>query len=148
MVITLQDQRLLDWAGAKLHCRWGAEAKTIASVDDGEILAVCVFDDFTKHNCTMHIASTTPRWGTASFIKACFRYPFIQCGLERVTFIVRADDPKIISLAERLGAQKEGRVRRYFSSCDALIYGMTWEDADRWIGEKHGQRFAFAAACA
>lgn len=141
MIITLQDQHLLDWTAARLHARWTPDAKTLALVDESEneLLAVVVFDDFTEHNCMMHIASTTPRWGQASFIKACFRYAFLQCGLERVTFLTRADNGEVIELVQRLGAKEEGRMRRYFGDCDALLWGILWSEC-KWLkGKQNGQ---------
>ena len=127
MIIALQDRRILDWAQARLHCRFDDECKTISSVDDdGGVLAVVIYERITRHDCLMHVSSTDPRWCSKPFLRAAFTYPFVQLGLERVTFVVSEENEEAMALCERLGAKREGRLRRGFGDADGIVWGLLW----------------------
>jgi RimJ/RimL family protein N-acetyltransferase len=101
---------------------------------DGQILAGVVYDMFRGYDVQMHIATTKDRkWMTKTFLHECFRYPFLQLGVKRVTGLVPASNEDARRFDEHLGFKLEGRVRL---GCpdgdDLLIYGML-KDECRWI---------------
>lgn len=131
-IIYAQDERLLDWCGERLRITFPPESRTIAAIDQAEILCVVAYSRFTPHNCEMSIASSSPRWCTRRFLKAGFHYPFVQCDLQRVSFVTTPDNEKTVSLLQRLGAVREGILRRWFGERDGLLYGMLKSEC-RWI---------------
>jgi len=103
---------------------YSTHCKTIANVTD-EIEAVVVYTRFTPHNCEMSIATNGKRtWGTRAFIKTCYRYPFIQCGLNRITVVIEADNDYSLRLCRKLGHVEEGCLKEWFGSKDGIVMRM------------------------
>lgn len=141
MIVTEQDPRLLAWAQHQLDMAFQPGARWIANVDDTGILCVVVYQNWHRTGCEMAIASSTPRWASRAFLRAGFAYPFEQLGLQRVTFVTSAWNYACITLCRRLGAVKEGELRRYYSDgSNAVIYGLFHEELPAWIlGGKHAE---------
>lgn len=132
-ILTLQDPRLLQWAGDRLQARFTPdEARTIAAVEGERLLCVVVYERFTPHSCMMHIASASPRWCTRRFLRAAFSYPFERLQLERVTFTTDVRNQRVNDLVRRLGARVDGVLRREHGDADGLLWGMTREECP-WI---------------
>lgn len=104
------DERLLPWAAARIGVvSFKPDAHTIGYERDGELIAVAVFDGFSVGDCNMHIASDgTGHWLTREFLAASFAYPFIQCGLRRVTGLVPAKNADALRFDQHLGFRREG----------------------------------------
>jgi len=105
-----QDERLLLWAAERIGVPcFRDDARTIGYARDGELMAVVVFDGFSPVDCNMHIASDgTRRWLTRELLTAAFAYPFIQCGLRRVTGLVPAKNTDALRFDQHLGFRREG----------------------------------------
>lgn len=143
MIITLQDPRLLAWAQNQLGVSFHAGSYTIASVErSGRILAVVVYTNWHRTGCELAIASTSPRWATQGFIRACLSYPFDQLGLKRLSMVTSAGNMPCRKLCRYLGAKVEGRLREWYADGnDAIVYGLFKSELPEWVfGDKHGQR--------
>ncbi|SEH89895.1 GNAT family N-acetyltransferase [Paraburkholderia hospita] len=105
-----QDERFLTWAAARIGVdRFRDDARTIAYEKDGELLAVIVFDGFSGSDMNMHVASDgTRQWLTRELLTAAFAYPFIQCGVRRVTGLVPAKNAAALKFDQHLGFRREG----------------------------------------
>lgn len=104
-------ERLIAWAVERIgQGDFRPDAVAIGMEDDaGNLMAVCVFDGFSAVDAYMHIASNgTGRWLTREFLTACFAYPFIQCGLRRVTGLVPARNVAALKFDQNLGFRREG----------------------------------------
>jgi L-amino acid N-acyltransferase YncA len=125
-IIGEQRPALLEWAqrvmgGVKL----APDAKTIAAVKGDEILAVACYDTFTAFDCHMHIASNGSRlWLTRAFLREAFAYPFLQCGLRRITGLVSASNKDAMRFDLHLGFRIEGLCREGAPDGDLFILGM------------------------
>lgn len=107
------EERLLSWATRRIGLvRFRADAKTIGLEKNGELAAVVVFDTFSSTDCSMHIASDgSRRWMNRELLVAAFAYPFVQCGLRRVTGLVAANNAEALAFDEHLGFEREGLFR-------------------------------------
>lgn len=116
----------IDWAQRVMgSVRLAPDAKTIAAVKDGEILAVVCYDTFTEFDCHMHIASNgSRRWISRALLREAFAYPFIQCGLRRVTGLVAASNQDAMRFDLHLGFRIEGLCREGAPDGDLFILGM------------------------
>jgi len=112
--------------------------KVIANLDnDGRILAVSVYSHFTDTNCEMSIASDgSSRWMSKGFLRASYAYPFLQCGLQRVTGIIEVGNDSALRLDEHIGMVREGVLRNWFITDDGpkdgIVMGMLREEC-KWI---------------
>lgn len=140
-VIQEQRQEFFDFASRVLGVEYRHEHgdRVIANVcNDGNILAVSVYSHFTATNCEMSIASDgSRRWMSKGFLKVSYLYPFIQCGLLRVTGIVEPDNTEALRLDEHIGMVREGVLRNWFKGKDGtvkdgILMGMTREEC-KWI---------------
>lgn len=125
-VVGEQRPVFVDWAQRTLGgIRLARDAKTIAAVRDGEILAVVCYDTFTEFDCHMHIASNgSRRWISRALLREAFAYPFIQCGLRRVTGLVAASNKDAMRFDLHLGFRIEGLCREGAPDGDLFILGM------------------------
>jgi RimJ/RimL family protein N-acetyltransferase len=105
-----EDDRILPWALERTGVvGFRHDARTIGYERDGDMVAVVVFDGFSDVDCNMHIASDgTRRWLTRELLTASFAYPFIQCGLRRVTALVPARNVDALRFDEHIGFRREG----------------------------------------
>lgn len=91
---------------------------------DGEITGGVVFADYTVNDIAVTVAGGPFNRG---FISAVGRYVFEEVGCLRMT--IRTEQPKVVDIAERLGAKVEGVVRNYFGrGRDATLLGILRED--------------------
>lgn len=139
IIETRQDKRFLAWIAevAKIDYQ---DAVTIAHLSINEdksadILAVVAYNNITKYDCCMHIATTRPDWASKKFLGACFEYPFKHLKLNRVTFAASTENEKALKLHRKLGAKHEGTLRGYFGQHDLVISGIQ-KDECKWV--KHG----------
>ena len=116
----------IDWAQRVMGgVRLAPDAKTIAAVREGEILAVVCYDTFTELDCHMHIASNgSRRWISRELLREAFAYPFIQCGLRRLTGLVAASNRDALRFDLHLGFRIEGLCRDGAPDGDLFILGM------------------------
>jgi RimJ/RimL family protein N-acetyltransferase len=125
-VVGEQRPVFIDWAQRALGgIRLARDAKTIAAVKGDEILAVVCYDTFTAFDCHMHIASNgSRRWISRALLREAFAYPFIQCGLRRVTGLVAASNQDAMRFDLHLGFRIEGLCREGAPDGDLFILGM------------------------
>lgn len=76
---------------------------------DGEITAGVVFNCFTGNDVSVTVAGER---FTRGFIAAVGEYVFTQMGCLRMS--ITTEQPKVIEIATRLGAQVEGAKRDHF----------------------------------
>lgn len=102
------------------------DAKGIAMrADDGRLKCVCVFDTFSTADCNMHIGSDgTGHWLTRQFLMEVFYYPFVTCGLRRVTAIVPEKNTAALRFDRHLGFVVEGRCEDALPDDNVIILGM------------------------
>lgn len=132
------DERLLPWAQQRVGVvDFRADAHTIGYEHDGKVVAVVVFDDFSHHDVNMHIASDgTGRWLTRELLVAAFAYPFIQCGLRRITALVPARNTRALKFDEHIGFRREGYHPKAAKDGDLVSLGLLREHC-RWIPQEH-----------
>lgn len=154
-VVYGDDARYIEWASQRIGVRFPSDAKAIglARADDvgapgGDrdssgrlILASVVFEGFSECDCNMHVASDgTARWLNREYIVRCFAYPFLQCGLRRVTGKVPAKNTEALKFDQHLGFRIEGRCQDAMPDDDIIILGLLKRDC-RWIPQEnnHGR---------
>lgn len=128
--VTADDQAgLIRWAEKAIGSQFFSDAKAIGLLLNGEICAVVVFDRFSKCDCNMHIASDGGRrWMTREYLVEAFRYPFVQCGLRRVSGLVPSKNEQALRFDQKLGFVKEGVCRNAMIDDDIVILGMLRKD--------------------
>lgn len=118
-----EQERLLTWACQRIGIdRFRSDARAIGNERDGELVAVVVFDGFSDVDCNMHIASDgTRQWMTRDLLVSSFAFPFIQCGMRRLTGLVPAGNADALAFDEHIGFRREGLHRKACADGSDLI---------------------------
>lgn len=113
---------------------YSAGMQGIGVARDGKIVGGVIFEGYSKTNIFMHLAGTPGiQWATKSFVKACFGYPFLQLGCNRVSGWVEDSNEKARLLDEHLGFKKEAILEGVArDGGDVFIYRM-WKHECRFI---------------
>ena len=75
---------------------------------DGQMVAAAVYENLNRHNVWIHLAGSPGRhWLNRRFITAAFKYPFVICGVERVSAHISANNTKSIRFTEHIGFERE-----------------------------------------
>lgn len=129
MLIFGQEKALLPWAAERIGVRqFRADARAIGLRISDRLRAVVVYDTFSECDCHMHIASDgEPNWLTREFLVHAFSYPFIQCGMRRVTGLVDAKNKPALRLDLHLGFVVEGFHPKAMPQGDVYTLGMLRE---------------------
>lgn len=103
-------ERLLAWAAEKIGIgAFRDDAQAIGLERDGKLVAVTAYDNFTTHDCYMHVASDgSGNWLNRTFLKHSFAYPFITCDKPRVSGMVAEVNKAALRFDEHLGFKREG----------------------------------------
>jgi RimJ/RimL family protein N-acetyltransferase len=123
----------------------GTKAHSIALERDGELVAVCTFDDYRGSDIRIHAArAPEQRFLPRMYWYAVYAYPFVQLGCLRVTAPISSSNAAAISLVERVGFILEARLAKASRGEDLLIF-VLWREACRflaptWKEKRHGWR--------
>jgi hypothetical protein len=102
------------------------DACYIAEVDaEKKIKSMLVFHNWRGRSIEIDVP---PGRISRSILRSALLYVH-QVKCDRVTFKFRADNDSSLRAAVRLGAKREGCIRRYYpDGCDQLIYGILKEE--------------------
>jgi RimJ/RimL family protein N-acetyltransferase len=97
---------------------------------DGELVAGMVFEGYNGHNIWCHVAAVPGRrWLNRDFLRAAFAYPFVQCGVSRLSGYVNASNLAARRFDEHLGFEQEAVLYGAGSDGgDVIIYKMLREN--------------------
>jgi RimJ/RimL family protein N-acetyltransferase len=126
-VIYGQDSRCVDWFAARVpDTDFGKETVGVGLEQDGELIAVVLFDMYTGPSINMHVAAVPgKRWMTKEYLWRCFAYPFLQLKCNRITGLVREDNLVAQRFDEHLGFKREGLIRQGATDgTNMILYGM------------------------
>lgn len=117
-------------------------SEAIGLEKDGELIAGVIYENWNHQSIFCHIAllgQITPK-----FIAAIFHYPFEVCNVEKIIAPIRGDNRKAINLVKKMGFSEEARIKDAAPTGDLVFYTMT-RNACRFLGDRYGQKLAFAA---
>lgn len=104
---------------------------------DGAIVGGIVFNMFEGADCHMTVASDRRPW-PKGFLADVGEYLFDQLKRERVT--VMTEQPRVVSIARRLGGQVEGVLRHHYGhGRDATVVGIL---RDEWKYRRRGHELS------
>lgn len=101
---------------------------------DGALVAGVIYEGFNGRNIWMHVAAVPgKKWLTRAYLAACFAYPFVQCGVDRISGYVEANNAEARRFDEHLGFEQEAVLRGAAKDGgDVIIYAM-WKEGCRYV---------------
>jgi RimJ/RimL family protein N-acetyltransferase len=98
------------------------------------LVAGVLFEGINPFNAWMHVAAEPgARWLTRDYLRACFAYPFLICGLKRVSGYVDACNKAARRFDEHLGFREEARLRAAAADGGDVILYVMWRDECRFL---------------
>ena len=106
------------------------DMRAIGLEQDGRLIAAAVYEGFNGHNMWVHLCGVPgARWMTREFLRAGFGYPFLVCGVQRLSGYVNASNLEARRLNEHFGYRQEAVLAGAApDGGDVLIYVMRRED--------------------
>lgn len=100
---------------------------------DGKLIAGVVYEGYNPYNIFMHVAAIPgAHWLTRDYLRAVFRYPFIQLGVQRVTGWVEASNMAARKFDEHLGFREEARLQGAARDGGDVILYVMWAEECRY----------------
>jgi RimJ/RimL family protein N-acetyltransferase len=109
---------------------WG-EYTAIGLERNGELVAGAVFNHYTEANLCVSWAANRGAI-TRGYLRAIFRYTFVQLGCRRVTGYIASRNDDSLKFATKVGAKFEGIMKHALPDDDLVIMGILREDC-RWL---------------
>ncbi len=96
----------------------------------GRLVAGVLYEGFNGRNLWMHVAAEPgARWLVRDYLRACFAYPFLVCGVERISGYVNESNTRARRFNEHLGLREEARLRGAApDGGDVIIFAMWRQD--------------------
>lgn len=130
--------------------RW-LDYTTIGLMDNGEILAGLLYEQWNGVNVISHVAGRGKNWMNRELLWYSFYYPFVELGCKRLTGMVRSTNIDAIRLVLHLGYEAEAVLKEASGpGVDTVVFRM-WRDNCRWLKlhrKENGKVRSFSAAAA
>ena len=107
---------------------------------DGELVAGAVYEGFNGRNIWVHLAGLPGRcWLNRKFLQAGFHYPFVTCGVERLSGYVNESNTDARRFDEHVGFKEEARLKGAAPDGGDVILYVMWRQDCRYLGAQHGR---------
>jgi hypothetical protein len=107
---------------------------------NGELVAGAVYEGFNGRNMWVHLAGLPGRcWLNRRFLQAGFHYPFVLCGVDRLSGYVNASNTDARRFDEHVGFHEESRLKGAAPDGGDVILYVMWRQDCRFLGAHHGQ---------
>lgn len=104
---------------------------------DGELVAGVVYESYNGKNMWLHVAAVPGRqWLNRAYLTACFAYPFVQCGVDRISGYVEASNLDARRFDEHLGFEKEAVLKGAAKDGGDVIIYVMWKEGCRYVNTK------------
>lgn len=104
---------------------------------DGVLIAGVLYEGCNGRNVWMHVAAAPGgRWMTRDYLRACFVYPFVILGVDRVSGYVNASNAEAQRLDEHLGFVQEAKLSGAAPDGGDVILYVMWKKDCRYVDPK------------
>jgi hypothetical protein len=102
-------------------------------VVEAQLIAACWYEGWNGANMNIHVAALpNRRWMTRDFLWYVFHYPFVECGVKRLTGLVASTNHAARRFDEHIGFTLEATLKDAAPDGDMLVYRM-FKDECRWL---------------
>ncbi len=127
-----ENERVGRWIEAHEGGQYRDGSQCIGLERNGELVAGALFDYHNGASVYVHVALADKRALGRDFLRACFRYAFIQLGCEVLIGLVAGDNVAAQRLDEHLGFHVEHTIKGAHPSGALHIYTMRKQEC-RWL---------------
>ena len=135
-----RDDYVSAWLQSKIPDISFFDCKAIGVIKNQKLIAGVAYHNLRDGQIEASIAITDKNWCNRKILYALFAYPFVQCNCHRILVTVKDGNKQSIKLAEKLGFQKEGTLRKMFPPDDAVLLGMLRKEC-KWLKIKGNKKW-------
>ena len=107
--------------------------RSIGLRKNGDLVAGAIYEGFNGKNMWVHLAGVGRLWLNREFLRAGFYYPFVFCGVDRLSGYVNASNADARRFDEHVGFHEEARLKgAAHDGGDVIIYVM-WKKDCRYV---------------
>lgn len=110
-----------------------ADAVAMGLIRGGRLAAGVVFEGINSFNCWVHVAVKPGARVTRDALRAVFTYPFIVCGVRRVSGYVDESNSAARRFDEHLGFREETRLKGAAKDGGDVIVYVMWRHECRYL---------------
>lgn len=134
-VIYDQADRVGRWVCERTGGLWSpVDSSALGLEHAGELVAGAIYDSFNGASIRVHLAGDGGSWLNREFLRAGFRYPFLQLRVRKLIGLVDSSNTRAIRFDEHIGFRLEAVVKDAAPHGDLLIYTMRREEC-RHLGD-------------
>lgn len=125
-IIVFDTGKVFDFVASKMPFNAVSGMTGIGLQRHGAMVSGVIYEGFNGKNIWMHVAAEPGgRWLTREYMRVCFAYPFIQCGVDRISGYVNASNKEARRFDEHLGFIQEATLQGAAADGgDVIIYVM------------------------
>jgi hypothetical protein len=126
-IIIDDKERVSAWVAERIpNCSpWDSVYEAIGLEQGGELIAGVVYDGYVEGaRVNMHVAGVGKRWLNREFLSVCFRYPFVQLGVNVVIGLVESTNEAALKFDKHLGFTEACRIAGGAKNCDLIVLTM------------------------
>lgn len=111
-----------------------ADVRVIGLRRGGELVAGVAYEGFNGQNMWIHVAAMPgARWLVRDYLRACFAYPFLVCGVRRLSGYVNESNAAARRFNEHLGFREEARLHGAAPDGGDVILMVMWKEECRHV---------------
>lgn len=131
-VVYDEPERFAAWAAEQLGDGGGFQPPYVViggADENGEPVAACIFNCYRQKFGDIEITTVGKGRFTRGFWGVILAYVWGVLGCQRITMHMRESNIPAIKLATHFGAKPEGRLRKFYGTEDAIVFGLLKEEA-------------------
>lgn len=137
MKTVVTGQHVVEWVASRTGEFGSYGAAVGIGLEDKQLIAGVVFNDYNGANICMHVASDhSKRWMTKEYLWFVFYYAFEQAKVKRITGLVPESNEAAIKFDLHIGFSEETRLKDAHPDGDLIVLVMRKENC-RWLRRNH-----------
>lgn len=104
----------------------------VSRTKNDKLVGGVIYENYFVRSIAIHVCSFEPNWLNRDFLWACFHYPFVQLGVEKVFAYVDSTKASVVKFDLGIGFTEENRIKDAVIGGDILVLSMYAKDC-KWL---------------